>query len=61
MQMVPSELAIGEVYFPRLLIAAMLGFVLAWLTARMLNRYRLSRFGSVLKVEIRIKPDILPR
>lgn len=44
MFLIPSELAIGEVYFPPLLIAAMLGFVLASLSARLLNRYRLSRF-----------------
>ncbi len=44
MLLIPSELAIGEVYFPPLLIAAMLGFVLASLSARLLNRYRLSRF-----------------
>jgi hypothetical protein len=44
LHLIPSELAIGEVYFPPMLIAAMLGFFLAWLTARALNRYRLSRF-----------------
>jgi hypothetical protein len=43
-QLIPSEFTIGEVYFPPLLIAAMLGFVAAWLTALVLNRYRLSRF-----------------
>jgi hypothetical protein len=44
MNFIPSEFAIGEVYFPPLLIAAMLGVILAWLTAKQLNRYRLSRF-----------------
>lgn len=44
MQTVPSEFAIGGVYFPPLLIASLLGMVLAWLTALLLNRYRLSRF-----------------
>jgi len=44
--LIPREFTIGEVYFPPLLIAAMLGFVAAWLTALMLNRYRLSRFFS---------------
>jgi uncharacterized membrane protein SpoIIM required for sporulation len=34
----------GEVYFPPLLIAAIIGITLAWMTARLLNRYRLSRF-----------------
>jgi hypothetical protein len=41
---IPSELAIGDVYFPPLLIAAVLGFLLASLTGVALNRYRLSRF-----------------
>jgi hypothetical protein len=44
MNFIPSEFAIGDVYFPPLLIAAMLGVILAWLTAKQLNRYRLSRF-----------------
>ncbi len=44
MNLIPSELAVGDVYFPPLLIASMLGFLLAWLTAQALNRYRLSRF-----------------
>lgn len=44
MNFIPSEFAIGEVYFPPLLIAAVLGMTLAWLTASQLNRYRLSRF-----------------
>ncbi len=44
MNFIPSEFAIGEVYFPPLLIAALLGTTLAWLTANLLNRYRLSRF-----------------
>ena len=41
---VPSEFAIGGVYVPPMLIAAILGMVSAVLTARLLNRYRLSRF-----------------
>jgi len=44
MQLIPSEFAIGGVYFPPLLIAGLLGAVAAWLTAQLLNRYRLSRF-----------------
>ena len=44
MQLIPSEFVIGGVYFPPLLIAALLGVVMAWLTAQLLNRYRLSRF-----------------
>ena len=44
MNLIPSEFAVGGVYFPPMLIAALLGMVLAWLTAHLLNRYRLSRF-----------------
>ncbi len=44
MDLVPHELAIGDVFFPPLLIAAILGAVAAWLTVLALNRYRLSRF-----------------
>jgi len=44
MQFVPSEFAIGGVYFPPLLIASMIGVAAAALTVLLLNRYRLSRF-----------------
>ena len=44
MQFIPSEFAIGGVYFPPLLIASILGVTAAVLTAFVLNRYRLSRF-----------------
>jgi hypothetical protein len=44
MNLIPSEFAVGGVYFPPMLIAALLGMVLAWLSAHLLNRYRLSRF-----------------
>ena len=44
MTFIPSEFAIGDVYFPPMLIAALLGLLLAWLTAHLLNRFRLSRF-----------------
>jgi hypothetical protein len=44
MNLIPSEFAAGGVYFPPMLIAALLGLVLAWLSAHLLNRYRLSRF-----------------
>jgi len=40
---VPHEFAIGGVYLPPMLIAAMLGITAAILTTRLLNRYRLSR------------------
>ena len=44
MQYIPSEFAIGGVYFPPLLIAGILGSLAAVLTAMLLNRFRLSRF-----------------
>ena len=44
MQLIPSEFVIGGVYFPPLLLAGLLGALAAWLTAQLLNRYRLSRF-----------------
>jgi hypothetical protein len=40
---IPSELAIGGVYLPPLLAATVLGTIAAVLTARWLNRTRLSR------------------
>jgi len=44
MQLIPSEFTLGEVYFPPLLIASLLGIIMAWLSGLLLNRYRLSRF-----------------
>jgi hypothetical protein len=40
---IPSEFAIGGVYLPPLLVAAILGTALAVATASLLNRVRLSR------------------
>jgi len=40
----PHEFAIGGVYMPPLLIAAILGTIAAVVTARLLNRYRLSKY-----------------
>jgi len=42
----PHEFAIGGVYLPPMLIAAMFGTVATLVTARLLNRYRLSRYFS---------------
>ncbi len=39
---VPSEVAVGGVYMPPLLAAAIIGAVLAVITAYLLNRTRLS-------------------
>ena len=44
MKPIPHEFAIGEVYMPPLLVAAFLGLIAAMLTARLLNRYRLTRY-----------------
>lgn len=44
MYFIPHEFTIGGVYFPPLLIAGILGLTAAVLTARLLNRYRLSRY-----------------
>ena len=44
MTFMPHEFAIGGVYMPPLLIAAILGTIAAVATARLLNRYRLSRY-----------------
>jgi hypothetical protein len=44
MSYVPHEFTLGDVYFPPLLIAGLLGVLAAVLTAMLLNRYRLSRF-----------------
>ena len=40
----PHELYIGEVFFPPMLLDAVLGLAAALLTARLLNRFRLSRY-----------------
>ena len=40
---IPHELAIAGVYLPPLLVAAIIGVLLAALSGRLLNRYRLSR------------------
>lgn len=38
------EFSIGGVYLPPLLVAAFFGVIAALVTARLLNRYRLSRY-----------------
>ena len=44
MKFIPHEFFIGGVYFPPLLIAALLGVTAAALTAMAFNRFRLSRY-----------------
>lgn len=41
---IPHEFAVGGVYLPPLLIAAMVGISLALLTTRWLNRHRWSQY-----------------
>ena len=41
---VPHEFALGGVYMPPLLVAAVFGMLAALLTANLLNRYRLSKY-----------------
>ncbi|MEN8803612.1 MAG: DUF1656 domain-containing protein [Thiogranum sp.] len=44
MHFIPSEFHIGGVYLPPLLIAGILGTIAAVVTARLLNRFRLSKY-----------------
>jgi hypothetical protein len=39
----PHEFAIGGVYMPPMLVAALFGVIASVLTAHLLNRYRISR------------------
>jgi len=41
---IPHEFAIGEVFMPPLLVAALWGTAAAWGTARVLNRFGLSKY-----------------
>ena len=44
MEFIPREFAMGGVYLPPMLVAALLATVLTVITVRLLNRYRLSRY-----------------
>jgi len=44
MSQVPHEIAIGGVFMPPLLVAGILGVIASVVTARLLNRYRVSRY-----------------
>ena len=44
MHLFPHELYVGEVFLPPMMLDAVLGLAAAWLTARLLNRFRLSRY-----------------
>jgi len=44
MDLIPHEIHLGEIFFPPMLLNAALGLVAASLTARLLNRFRMSRY-----------------
>ena len=44
MHLIPHELRVGEVFFPPMLLDAALGLVAATITARLSNRFRVSRY-----------------
>ena len=44
MHLIPHELRIGEVFFPPMLLDAALGLFAATITARLSNRFRVSRY-----------------
>ena len=44
MHLIPHELYIGEVFFPPILLDAALGLAAASITARLSNRFRVSRY-----------------
>jgi len=41
---IPHEIALGGVYMPPLLVAAVFGMMAALLTTNLFNRYRLSKY-----------------
>ena len=44
MHLIPHELRVGEVFFPPMLLNAALGLIAAAITARLSNRFRVSRY-----------------
>ncbi len=44
MNFIPHELAIGDVYLPPVLVAAIFALIATIITVRLLTRYRLSRY-----------------
>jgi hypothetical protein len=44
MNRIPHEFALGGVYMPPLFVASLLGLTVAVVVARLLNKYRLSRY-----------------
>lgn len=41
--LIPHELYLGEVFIPPILVAGILGIIAAAITAKLLNKYRLSK------------------
>ena len=44
MNLTPIEFGFGGVFVPPLFVAALAALLVTWLTARILNRFRLSRY-----------------
>lgn len=44
MSLVPHEVAIGGIFMPPLLIAALFGLVASMITTKVLNRFRISKY-----------------
>ena len=44
MNRIPHEFALGGVYMPPLFVASLLGLMVAVVVARLLNKYRFSRY-----------------
>ena len=44
MNLTPSEFCIGGVFVPPLFVASLAALLVTWLTARILNRFRISRY-----------------
>ena len=44
MNLIPHEIALGEIFMPPLLVAGTLAVVATMMTVHLLNRYRLSRY-----------------
>lgn len=44
MNRIPHEFALGGIYMPPLLVASLLGLMVAVVLARLLNKYRISRY-----------------
>jgi hypothetical protein len=44
MNQIPHELSISGIYMPPLFVAALIGIVMAIIAAKLLNKYRLSKY-----------------